>query len=137
MNRNLQTQIYVPSGVNEKQALAGTTHLAIAAHQDDVEIMAQHGILTCFGRKDRNFSAMILTDGAGSPRTGIYGDYTDEDMKDIRIKEQKKAAFTGDYAALILLNFPSGRGQEPKGTRRDRRDKKDASGSAAAGGLYP
>ena len=114
MDRNIQTQIYIPSGVNEKQALAATTHLAIAAHQDDVEIMAQHGILTCFGRRDKNFSAMILTDGAGSPRTGIYEDYTNEDMKNVRIIEQKKAAFAGDYAALILLNFPSDAVKDPQ-----------------------
>jgi hypothetical protein len=39
---------------------------------------------------------MILTDGAGSPRTGIYENYTNEEMKNIRITEQKKAAFAGD-----------------------------------------
>jgi LmbE family N-acetylglucosaminyl deacetylase len=57
---------------------------------------------------------MILTDGAGSPRTGIYENYTNEDMKTISITEQKKAAFTGDYAALILLNFPSDAVKDPQ-----------------------
>lgn len=114
MNRNYQTQIFIPFGGDEKQALSGTTHLAIAAHQDDVEIMAQHGILTCFGRKDKNFSAMILTDGAGSPRTGIYENFTNEEMRNIRITEQKKAAAVGDYAALILLNYPSEAVKDPQ-----------------------
>jgi LmbE family N-acetylglucosaminyl deacetylase len=114
MNRNFNTEIYIPFDGDEKQALADTTHLAIAAHQDDVEIMAQHGILTCFGRKDKNFSAVILTDGAGSPRTGIYENYTNEEMRNIRITEQKKAAIVGDYAALILLNYPSEAVKDPK-----------------------
>lgn len=114
MNRNYETQVYIPFDGDERQALKETTHLAIAAHQDDVEIMAQHGILTCFGRRDINFSAMILTDGAGSPRTGIYENYTDEEMRNIRIAEQKKASVIGDYAALILLNYPSDVIKDPK-----------------------
>lgn len=114
MNKNFHTEIYIPFGGDEKQALAETTHLAIAAHQDDVEIMAQHGILTCFGRKDRSFSAVLLTDGAGSPRTGIYENYTNEEMRDIRIAEQKKAASVGGYAALLLLNYPSEAVKDPQ-----------------------
>jgi LmbE family N-acetylglucosaminyl deacetylase len=101
-------QIYIPFGGDEKQALERTTHLAVGAHQDDVEIMAQHGILTCFGRKDRNFSAVVLTDGSGSPRSdGFYGGCTDEEMRAIRITEQKRAADVGGYAALVLLNHTS------------------------------
>jgi len=115
MNRNYGKQIYIPFGGDEKQALASTTHLAFGAHQDDVEIMAQHGVLTCFGRKDRNFSAVILTDGAGSPRTGgFYGDFTNEEMREVRITEQKRAAAVGDYAALVLLNYTSEAVKNPK-----------------------
>ena len=115
MNRNYGMQIYVPFGGDEKQALASTTHLAVGAHQDDVEIMAQHGILTCFGRRDINFSAVILTDGAGSPRTGgFYGAFTNEEMREVRITEQKKAAAVGDYAALVLLNYTSEAVKDPK-----------------------
>lgn len=114
MSKNFHTEIYIPFGGDEKQALAETTHLAIAAHQDDVEIMAQHGILTCFGRKDRSFSAVLLTDGAGSPRAGIYENYTNEEMRYIRIAEQKKAAAVGGYAALLLLNYPSEAVKDPQ-----------------------
>ena len=32
------------------RAVAKTTHMAIGAHQDDIEIMAYHGVLECFGR---------------------------------------------------------------------------------------
>jgi len=76
--------------------------------------MAQHGILTCFGRRDKSFSAIILTDGAGSPRTGIYENYTNEEMREVRVTEQKKAAAVGDYAALIQMNYPSGAVKDPK-----------------------
>lgn len=114
MNNIKIKDLFCPFDGNEKQALASTTHLAVAAHQDDVEIMAQHGILTCFGQKDKNFSAVILTDGAGSPRSGLYKDYTDEEMKKIRITEQKKAAIIGDYNALMLLDFPSKIVKDPK-----------------------
>ncbi|MEG2086307.1 MAG: PIG-L family deacetylase [Clostridia bacterium] len=91
----------------QEEAFATTTHLAIAAHQDDVELMAYHGIAECFGQKDKKFSAIILTNGSGSPRSGIYKDYTDEEMMLQRKKEQKKAAFIGEYATLSLLMYPS------------------------------
>ena len=38
-------EIWVPDGVGEEAALKRTTHMSIAAHQDDVEIMALEGIL--------------------------------------------------------------------------------------------
>jgi LmbE family N-acetylglucosaminyl deacetylase len=99
--------LFVPDGLPPEAALARTTHLSIAAHQDDIEIMAYHGIAECFGRKDRWFTGVVVTNGAGSPRNGIYGDYTDEEMQQVRRVEQKKAAFVGDYAAQVQLGFPS------------------------------
>jgi LmbE family N-acetylglucosaminyl deacetylase len=99
--------ILVPDGLPIQQALARTTHLAIAAHQDDVEIMAFDGILRCFQRDDRWFCAVIVTDGSGSPRGDVYRDYTDEEMQWVRRKEQKKAAVVGEYGALALLDHPS------------------------------
>ena len=48
-----------------------------------------------------------MTDGAGSPRSGLYADYTDEEMKAVRIVEQKKAAFVGEYSFLAMLGYPS------------------------------
>ena len=61
--------------------------------------MAYGPIADCFGKKDKWFTGVVVTDGAGSPRSGLYADYTDEDMKAIRIVEQKKAAFVGEYSA--------------------------------------
>ncbi|MGA2119659.1 MAG: PIG-L family deacetylase [Bryobacteraceae bacterium] len=99
---------FVPDGTAPEEALARTTHLCVSAHQDDIEIMAYHGIAACFGRKDRWFTGVVVTNGAGSPRSGIYGDYTDEEMQKVRVIEQRKAAFVGDYACQLQLGFTSG-----------------------------
>lgn len=100
-------EIFVPDGTPIEKALGRTTHLAISAHQDDIEIMAAWSILQCYQREDLWFSGLVMTDGRGSPRDGIYKDYTDEEMRLVRIKEQKKAATIGEYAALVLLDYPS------------------------------
>ena len=99
--------VFVPDGTPEAEALARTTHLAIGAHQDDLEIMAMDGILQCFQRADKWFTGVVMTNGAGSPRTALYADYTDAEMQQVRIKEQKKAAVVGEYAAQVLLGYPS------------------------------
>ncbi|MCG6920956.1 MAG: PIG-L family deacetylase [Acidobacteria bacterium] len=106
-------EIYVPDGLAPEEALARTTHLGVCAHQDDLEIMACDGILRCFQRKDRWFSGVVVTDGAGSPRDGLYEHYTDEMMREIRRKEQKKAAHVGEYAAVALLDHSSKGVQSP------------------------
>jgi LmbE family N-acetylglucosaminyl deacetylase len=100
--------IFVPDGLPDEQALARTTHMAISAHQDDIEIMAVDGILQCFQQPDQWFTGMVMTNGAGSPRAGLYAHYTDEQMRDVRLVEQKKAAVLGGYAAQVLLDYPSG-----------------------------
>jgi LmbE family N-acetylglucosaminyl deacetylase len=99
--------LYVPDGVPAAKALKRTTHLCLAAHQDDIEIMAHHGIAECFGRKDRWFTGVVMTDGSGSPRTGRYAKFTDEQMKAERRAEQRRAAKLGKYSAAIQLAHPS------------------------------
>jgi LmbE family N-acetylglucosaminyl deacetylase len=109
MKLQLETaEIYVPDGRATKEALARTTHLAVSAHQDDLEIMAIDGVLRCFRQDDRWFTGVVVTNGAGSPRDDLYRDYTDEAMRKVRAHEQKKAAFVGEYAAQLLLDYPSG-----------------------------
>ena len=98
---------YIPDGTDEKTAISRTTHLAISAHQDDIEFMAYAPIAECFGNQDKWFGAIVVTDGAGSPRSGLYADYTDEQMKEVRIVEQKKAACVGEYGFLTMLSHPS------------------------------
>ncbi|PYQ39660.1 MAG: PIG-L family deacetylase, partial [Acidobacteria bacterium] len=92
-------EIWMPDGRAPAEALSRTTHMGIGAHQDDVEILAQRGILDCFDRRDRWFTAVVVTDGAGSARTGPYADYTDDQMRAVRRLEQKKAGLVGDYAS--------------------------------------
>ncbi|MDI1336051.1 MAG: PIG-L family deacetylase [Lacunisphaera sp.] len=99
--------IYVPDRRPVAAALARTTHLCLAAHQDDIEIMAYHGIAACFGRKDRWFTGVVVTDGSGSPRAGRFARYSDEQMKAVRRTEQRRAAKIGKYAAAIQLAHPS------------------------------
>lgn len=108
MKLNLDTaELFIPDGVPETSALSRTTHLAVAAHQDDLEIMASDGILSCFQQAHKWFTGVIVTNGSGSPRAGIYGRYTDAEMAFVRRKEQKKAAMVGEYAAQFLLDYPS------------------------------
>ena len=105
--RRKSAQIFVPDGLPVEQALARTTHMAIAAHQDDIEIMAIDGILACFQQPERWFTGVVVTDGAGSPRDDLYRDYSDEQMRAVRAVEQKKAAYVGEFGAQALLDYPS------------------------------
>ena len=66
---------FISDGTEETQALARTTHLCIAAHEDDIEFMAYAPIAECFGKKDKWFCGVVVTDGAGSPRSGLYADH--------------------------------------------------------------
>jgi LmbE family N-acetylglucosaminyl deacetylase len=100
-------EIFIPDGVPVEQALRRTTHMGISAHQDDIEIMAAGPILDCFQQKDRWFTGVVVSDGRGSPRDGLYKAYGDEDMRLVRFKEQRKAAILGEYAAQVMLDFPS------------------------------
>ncbi len=95
--------IYYPG----RKDLAGVTDMCVAAHQDDIEIMAYGPISDCYHNKSRRFCGVVLTDGAGSPRAGEYSDYTNEQMKQVRIEEQNAAAKRGKYAAMIQLGYTS------------------------------
>ncbi len=114
--KNNEAEIYIPNGIDENSALSRTTSLCIAAHQDDIEIMAYGAIVDCYDNADQWFTGVVVTDGAGSPRSGIYGKYTDEEMKKIRIQEQKLASDIGRYSAQLLLSYPS---SEVKNAKND------------------
>lgn len=106
--------LYVPDGTPGEEALRRTTHLAVGAHQDDIEIMALHGILECYGKADRWFLGITVTNGSGSPRNGLYARFTDEEMQEVRRSEQRKAACIGDYSAVAQLDFPSAVVKDPE-----------------------
>lgn len=106
---------------NDEKYLAKTTDLCFSAHQDDIEIMAYGPISKCYRDKNNWFTGVVITDGAGSPRSGIYENYTNEDMKAIRIEEQHNAAIVGEYASAILLGYPSSvvKGKEKTDIKED------------------
>jgi LmbE family N-acetylglucosaminyl deacetylase len=108
--------VFVPDSIEAGAALARTTHLCVSAHQDDIEIMAYHGVAECFGRPDKWFTGVVATNGAGSPRNGIYGRFTDEEMQKVRLIEQRKAAFVGEYACQIQLGYTSAAVKNPNET---------------------
>ena len=68
---NATADIYTPGSAEEPSAvLAKVTHLCVAAHQDDIEIMAFSGIADCLDQPGKSFGGVVVTNGAGSPRTG-------------------------------------------------------------------
>lgn len=113
MKLNGQAIVFVPDGGKEAEGIARTTHLAISAHEDDIEFMAYAPIAECFGKTDKWFGGVVVTDGAGSPHRGLYADYTDEQMKTVRAAEQNKAASVGEYGFLALLGHPSSQVKNP------------------------
>jgi len=100
-------EIFVPDGLPVEQALGRTTHMAISAHQDDIEIMAIAPVLECYQQEDKWFTGVVVSDGRGSPRSGLYAGYTDDEMRRVRFKEQFKAATIGEYTAQVILDYPS------------------------------
>lgn len=112
--KNKGAEIFIPDGVGAREGLERTTYLAIAAHQDDIEIMAMDGILKAFGNDKEWFTGVVVTNGSGSPRDALYAKYTDRQMQDIRKIEQKKAAYIGEYGAQLLLDYPSSEVKDPQ-----------------------
>lgn len=100
--------IYVPVGDRTPiEALGRVTHLCVGAHQDDIEIMAHAGIADCLDTPGKAFGGVVVTNGAGSPRTGAYAHLTDGEMQEVRREEQRKAARLGRYAIQLQLAHPS------------------------------
>jgi LmbE family N-acetylglucosaminyl deacetylase len=100
-----EAEIYFPDLT--KSDLSKTTHLGIGAHQDDLEMLALHGILTAYDDPQAAFTGVTVTDGRGAPRTGPYADITDDGLRAVRFEEQKAAARIGKFQAQIFLDYPS------------------------------
>ncbi len=112
-----KAEVFIPDSKPELEALKRVTHLGIGAHQDDLEFMAFHGILECFENSDQWFGGVTCTNGAGSARAGVYAEYSDEQMQEIRRKEQNEAAVMGGYAAMFHLDYPSSAVKSPDDDR--------------------
>ncbi len=115
---NTSADIFIPDGLAREDALARVTHLGIGAHQDDLEFMAFHGIVSCYHHQNNQwFGGVTCTNGAGSSRKGEYAHYTDEEMCQIRLGEQRAAAVVGRYAAMLQLDYPSSIVKSPTDSR--------------------
>jgi LmbE family N-acetylglucosaminyl deacetylase len=111
---NLGADVFVPDATQTpEEALRSVTHLCIGAHQDDIEIMAQSGISDCLGVPGKAFGGVVVTNGAGSPRTGAFAAYTDQQMLAVRREEQREAARLGQYAIQLQLSHPSADVKDP------------------------
>ena len=110
-----------PAGLAPEAALARTTHLCVIAHQDDIEINAYPSVAACYGRKDKFFTGVVVTNGAGSPRSGPYAAHTDAQMQVVRREEQRAAARLGKYNLQLQLAHPSADVKQPghAGVRAD------------------
>jgi len=104
---NPGARLFIPDAKPADEALRRITHLGIGAHQDDLEFMAVHGILSCYHSATEWFGGITCTNGAGSARTGPYAQFTDEEMQAVRRKEQEAAAVVGRFGAMIQLDYPS------------------------------
>ena len=103
-----RADLYVPDArESPADALARVTDLCIVAHPDDIEINCFSAIVDCLEDPRRALGGVVVTDGAGSARTGPYAAVTDDAMKDIRREEQRKAAQIGRFAIVIQLAHPS------------------------------
>ncbi len=105
--RNPTASIYVPDGTDLSEAVRRVTHLGVGAHQDDLEIMAYHGIRQCYDDPHRCFGGVVCTDGARSPRAGRYADCTEDEMRRLRSEEQTEAARLGRYGFVAQLGYSS------------------------------
>ena len=105
--RQPKNNIFIPDNTESWTALRRVTHLGIVSHQDDLEIAAYHGITECFHKENKWFGGVVVTDGSGSPRKGPYEKYTDDEMQKVRLVEQRKAAYVGEYSIMIQLGYPS------------------------------
>jgi LmbE family N-acetylglucosaminyl deacetylase len=100
-------RLFVPDGMAIETALRRCSHLGVGAHQDDLEIMAFHGVLECIENPDNWFCGVTCTDGTGGPRKSGLEHLAPEDIGALRNEEQEKAAELGRYGAMIQLNYSS------------------------------
>lgn len=94
-------EIFVPRSAQGSKVRV----IGVAAHKDDLELFAAHGILRSYGQG--GFAGVVLTDGGACPRGRGYEGVSDEDMAQLRTAEQKRAAETGRYEILYLMEKTS------------------------------
>ncbi len=109
MTFNSNSTVFIPDGRDITEAFETTRYLGIGAHQDDLEILAFHGISKGYDEPAPSFGGIVCTDGAGSPRKGKYAGFSNEEMKKIRVEEQQLASSKGKYSFVSQLGYSSGK----------------------------
>ena len=112
-----KAEIFVPDGTSEQTALGRVKRVVVGAHQDDVEFMGYPLILQSYSADAPTFGGIVMSNGAGSPRSGVYAGFDDEQMQRVRLQEQRLAAQVGRYAAMVQLRFTSGALRDPENGR--------------------
>ncbi len=107
MDMGIPGDVYLPGGGDADGRLRMTRRMGIGAHQDDLEILAIDGILAGYDDPADAFTGVVVTNGANSPRTGRFAEFTPEAMVTQRALEQRTAADIGRYNAVVQLGHPS------------------------------
>jgi LmbE family N-acetylglucosaminyl deacetylase len=100
-------QLFIPDEEFDETVFHRTKTLAIGAHPDDLELLAIKAILEAYGLGERSFFGVVLTNGAGSPKSGPYADLLPDQMVKLRTLEQKAAAEIGRYSACLMCGMTS------------------------------
>lgn len=99
--------VFIPDHAPLESAIRRTTHLAIGAHPDDLEIFAYHGIATCYDTEASWFTGVTMTHGGGSVRAGELAETSEEALVHLRRDEQRLAAQLGRYGLQLQLKLSS------------------------------
>lgn len=104
----------MPDHAVASTAFERVTHLGIGAHPDDLEFMALHGILECYGAADKWFGGVTCTDGRGSVRDG---ELSADALVARRHAEQEEAARIGEYSFIAQLGYSSAEAKDERDIR--------------------
>lgn len=113
-------EMFIPDGATEDEAVKRSEIMAVGAHPDDIEVMSMPGILKALAAGGNRFFGVVATNGVGTYRSFDEINLSYQEMRDVRIAEQKKAASVGRYSGLALLNYESAEVKDACFTNIDR-----------------
>lgn len=101
MPLNDNTVKYVPTSAKTGAIVS----LCIVDEVTDVERVGAGGIIETLYNPNKSFVGAVIRTPHDISNCGLYNLYNEEDMVDIRLAEQKKAANIGSYNSLYVLNY--------------------------------